>query len=361
LEKNLKRKEMKRTILLVTIGVALFSCQTKKAILNSDYIQGNTYSGTLPCENCEGISQVVILDTGNTFRLSETYIGKDKKSVDKYGSWSVQDGKVMLYADNTNIAQYAVSGNKLVNLNATNFAAKDEKQFNRGMLARKNFIRSKKINPDYLEGIDIVAFGAEPSWSLDVHHKNAIQFSIPGLSAPIAFSPVAPILAGDSIIYNIISSNEKMRIVLSPGFCSDGISENLYDYKVSVSFRGNSYSGCGAILNADGNLTGTWLLDDISGEKNNWEKQPYIVVDLDEETFYANTGCNEISGSTRMRGEKVCFSDINYNSQKECEGYNEKSFIDAVIRCNGYTINQGKLSLTQDGNTVMTFTRHIKE
>lgn len=352
---------MKRTILLVMLAAALYSCQTKKAILNSEYIQGNTYSGTVPCENCEGINQVVILDTGNTFRLSETYIGENNKSTEKYGSWSVQDGKVMLYADNTNIAQYAVTGNKLVHLSEANFTAKDVKQLGKGMLNRKNFIRSKKINPDYLEGIDIVAFGAEPSWSLDVHHKNAIQFSIPGLSAPIAFSPVAPILASDSIIYNIISSNEKMRIVLSPGFCSDGISDNLYDYKVNVTFRGNTYSGCGAILNADGNLTGTWLLDNIDGAENNWEKQPYIVVDLDAETFYANTGCNEISGSTRMRGDKVCFSDINYNSHKECEGYDEKKFIDAVIKCNGYTINQGKLSLTKDGKSVMTFTRYIKE
>ena len=352
---------MKRTILLVTLAAALYSCQTKKAILNSEYLQGNTYSGTLPCEDCEGINQVVILDTGNTFRLSETYIGEGQKSVEKYGSWSMQDGKIMLYADNTNIAQYAVTGNKLVHLNEANFSVKNEKQLGKGMLNRKNFIRSKKINPDYLEGIDIDAFGAEPSWSLDVHHKNAIQFSIPGLSAPIAFSPVAPTLAGDSIIYNIISSNEKMKVVLTPGFCSDGVSDNLYDYKVSVTFRGNDYSGCGAILNADGNLTGTWLLNDIDGAKTNWEKQPYLVVDLDDETFYANTGCNQISGSTRMRGEKVCFSDINYNSQKTCEGYDENTFIDAVIKCNGYTINQGKLSLTQDGKTVMTFTRYINE
>ncbi len=352
---------MKRTILLVTLGVALYSCQTKKAVLNSDYVEGNTYSGTLPCNNCEGIDQVVILDTGNTFRLSETYIGKDKKSVEKYGSWSLQDGKVMLYADNTNIAQYAVAGNKLVHLSEANFAAKDQSQFNRGMLARKNFIRSKKINPDYLEGIDIVAFGAEPSWSLDIHHKNAIQFTVLGLESPIAFSSVVPILSGDSIIYNIISSNEKMQVVLSPGFCSDGIGENLYDYGVTVNFRGKSYAGCGAILNADGTLTGSWILDNIEGSKNNWEKQPYIVVDLEAETFYANTGCNNISGSARMRGAKICFSDINYNSQKECEGYDEKGFMDAVIKCNGYTIEQGKLSLTQDGKTIMTFTRHLEK
>jgi uncharacterized membrane protein len=315
----------------------------------------------LPCTDCNGISQVVILDTGNQFRMAETYLGEDQKVIQKKGSWSVQDGKVVLYADNAPLAHYAVAGNNLVYLEQASMALKGKKYSGQGMLARKHYTRSKKINPDFLQGIDIVAFGAEPSWSLDIHHKKAIQFSLPGMEAPISFSPVAPRLAGDSIIYNIVAANEQMQVVLSPGYCSDGLGENLYDYRVSVSYRGKTYSGCGAVLNADGTLTGNWTLENINGVDAKWEKPPYLVVDLEAQTFYGNTGCNNISGSARMRGEQICFSDINYKSQRECNGYDETQFIDAIIRCNGYNITMGRLELTRDGRPVMAFRRQVAD
>lgn len=268
---------------------------------------------------------------------------------------------MILYSDNTTLAHYAVAGNNLVYLEEASMKLNGKEHNGRGMLARKKFIRSKKIDPNFLEGIDIVAFGAEPSWSLDIHHKKAIQFSIPGLDAPVAFSPVAPRLSGDSIIYQVKTHGETMDVVMVPGFCSDGVGEDLYDYIVKINFRGRQYTGCGAVLNADGNLTGTWILESAEGLGKSWEEQPYLVVDLDGQRFFGNTGCNNITGSARMRGDNICFSDINYKSQRECNGYDESGFIDAIIKCNGYTINQGRLEMTQDGRTLMVFRRKLAD
>ncbi len=347
----------------MSLGAALFSCNTKKSVLSNDYIQGNTYSGTVPCEDCGGINQVVVLDSNNKFRLSETYLGgEEEKCMEKCGSWSFQDGKVILYAENTTIAQYAVAGDKLVHLDAANFSQKKSKKYSgQGMLAKKNFTRSRKINPDFLEGIDVVGFGADPSWSLDIHHEKAIQFSVPGLDAPIAFSPVVPSLSGDSIIYNIVSQEDKMQVIMYPGLCGDGVSNNLYDYKITVNFRGKIYKGCGAIMNTDGSLSGTWLLNNIDGESKKWEKQPFMTVDLSAEKFYGNTGCNNFSGTARMRGQKICFSDIKFDSQKECNGYDENALIDALIKCNGYNISEGRLAMTKDGKPVISFQRQLED
>lgn len=354
---------MKRIILLFTLGAAICSCNTQKAVLSNDYIQGKTFSGTLPCTDCEGISQVVTLDSNNKFRLTETYLGKDEPGQEKSGRWSLVEGKVVLYSDNDIITQYAVAGDRLVYVNDENPSAKKTKKQLSGerMLAKTNFIRSKKINPDFLEGIDIVGFGADPSWSLDINHNKAIQFSIPGLNAPVAFSPVPPILSGDSIIYNIVSENDKMQIILSPGVCNEGVSGNVYDYKVTVNYKEKTYKGCGAVMNADGSLTGAWLLNDIEGESKKWETQPYIIVDLATEKFYGNTGCNNFSGSARMRGTKICFSDIQFESQKECAGYDEHLLIEALIKCNGFTIVDGKLQMMQDGKPVMNFNRQLED
>jgi uncharacterized membrane protein/heat shock protein HslJ len=350
---------MKQIILLVLAGTALFSCQTKKAIISTDYIGGSTFSGTLPCKDCKGISQVMILDSGNTFRLSETYLGKDEKCKEKCGRWSVENGKLLLYSDTATIAQYALSGTNLLYLEQSNFSYAN--RTGQGMLSRKKRVQSKKINPKFLEGLDVVAFGADPSWSLDITHNKAIQFSVPGMEAPFAVSPVAPKLSGDSLVYNIVTSEERMKIVFSPGFCGDNSSENIYDYKVSITFRGKTYQGCGAVLNADGGMDGTWLLQSFSDHKANWAEQPYIVINLAKEKFYGNTGCNAFSGTTRLRQDKVCFSDINASLGKACEGYDESAFIDALVKCNGFTITGDRMELTQNGKAILTFQRHVEE
>lgn len=345
---------MKRTILLLTLGVVLFSCQTKKSVLSGNYIQGTSYSGILPCQDCNGISQVVVLDSGNTFRLSETYLGKEVKCKEKCGKWAVEDGKLVLFSDTATIAQYAVSGGNLVYLNEANMAYRGHG--GQGMLSRKKLLRSKKINEKFLEGLDVVAFGTDATWSLDITHNKAIQFSVPGMEAPVAFSPVVPKLSGDSLVYTVVTAEDKMQIVFTPGYCGDNTSENIYDYKVTISFRGKTYSGCGAILNADGGLDGIWELQSFEGH-NNWSERPFIAIDLNSEKFYGNTGCNSFSGTTRLRQLKVCFSDIHAATKKECAGYDESALIEALVKCNGFSINGETLELTQNGSTVMTFLR----
>lgn len=346
---------MKRTILLILAGVALYSCQTNKSVLSANYIAGATYAGILPCEDCKGINQVVILDTGNTFKLSETYLGKEEPCQEKCGKWSVQNGKLLLYTDSTTIAQYGVAGNNLVHLAANTGKNSSSGQ---GMLTKKKFTRSRKINAEYLQGLDVVAFGTDASWSLDITHNKAIQFSVAGLSAPIAFSPVVPKLSGDSLIYNVVTANEKMQIIFSPGFCGDG--DELYDYKVTVQFRGKTYNGCGAILNSEGTLDGTWLLQAFEGEGNNWNERPYLTIDLESKKFIGFTGCNPFVGSTRCRESFVSFSDINADA-KECTAYNENDFITTLVKCNGFVINDGKLELRKDGVTLLTFKRKVSE
>jgi uncharacterized membrane protein/heat shock protein HslJ len=349
---------MKRTILLVSIGFALFSCQTKKAVISTDYIAGSGFSGTLPSKDGNGIQQVVILESDNNFRLSETYVGKEENCKQKCGKWSVQDGRLMLYTDTTTVAQYAVSGTNLVYLGQDDFSYASHN--GQGLLFKKKLVTSRKINKKFLEGLDVVGFGAEPSWSLDITHNKAIQFSIPGMESPFAASPVVPRLSGDSLIYDIVTAQEKMKIIFTPGYCGSG-GESIYDYKVRISFRGKTYSGCGAILNADGGLDGTWLLQSLEGHKNNWEDQPYVVIDLNNEKFYGHTGCNSFSGTTRLKESKVCFSDINALAGKQCEGYDESAFIEAFVKCNGFSINGDKLELTQNGKAILTFRRYLEE
>jgi heat shock protein HslJ/uncharacterized membrane protein len=353
---NLNRKEMKRTILLFMTGVALCSCQINKSVLSTNYIAGTTYSGTVACDDCNGIKQVVLLDSNNRFKLSETYLGKGEQCTEKSGTWSMQNGRVMLFADEAPIAEYAVSGGNLVYL-AENKPTRGN--VDQGMLLKKKLIRSKKINGKFLKGLDIVAFGADASWSLDITHNKAIQFSVAGLEAPIAFSPVVPKYSGDSLVYDVITSKEKMNIVFAPGFCGDG--ENLYDYKVTIRFRGKTFYGCGAVLNADGGLDGTWLLQSFDAHESNWKERPYLVIDINEKKVYGFAGCNQFAGTTRLRETNVCFSDINASSKETCTNYDEAGFIETLVKCNSYKITERTLELIHNGRTIMIFQRQLDD
>jgi len=346
---------MKRTILLICAVAALYSCQSNRSIVSSDYIEGSTFSGTVPCEDCGGIQQVVLLDSNNRFRLSETYLGKDEPGKEKYGTWSFQDGRVMLFSDNAPIAQYAVNGTNLLYVDEIKQGKLKSAQ---GTLAKKKFIRSKKINQNFLEGLDVVGFGKDASWSLDITHNKAIQFSVVGLDAPVAFSPVVPVLSGDSLVYNVIAANDKMQIIFSPGFCEDG--ESMYDYKVTVNYRGKTYKGCGAIMNADGGLDGVWTLQSFEAKEGNWKEQPYLVIDLNSQKFFGFTGCNDFKGTVHLRQLKVCFTDVTTGS-KECDGYNETSLVETLMKCNGFTINDGTLELSQNGRALMVLKRKLNE
>lgn len=346
---------MIRLILLSLVGFTLYSCQSGKSVLSNNYVAGATFSGTVPCDDCNGISQVVMLDSNNRFRLSETYLGKNTGCKEKCGTWSIQSGKLMLYTDTATIAQYAVAGNNLVYLSEGSSTVPAQG----GMLIRKKRIQSKKINPDFLEGLDVVGFGADASWSLDVTHNKGIQFSVAGADAPFAFSNVVPRLAGDSLIYSVNTADEHMSIIFVPGFCGDNTGESLYDYKVAISFRGKTYYGCGAIMNADGGLDGTWVLQQFSGQSGQWTERPYVVIDLNHEKFYGFTGCNRFSGTVRLRQLKVCFSDIRLDGMKECQGYDENALIEALIKCNEFSISEGVMQLGHSGGSSFVFKREL--
>jgi uncharacterized membrane protein len=41
-----------------------------------------------------------------------------------------------------------------------------------------------------------------------------------------------------------------LRVVILSQFCSDGMSDMLYQYKVIVNYKGSVYKGCGVLLNS---------------------------------------------------------------------------------------------------------------
>lgn len=77
------------------------------------------YSGNTPCPDCEGITTLLTLnaDEKRTFSLEEQYKGKNSKTVESKGTWTVADDIVTLNGD-SGTRKYQLTEDGLVSLNA---------------------------------------------------------------------------------------------------------------------------------------------------------------------------------------------------------------------------------------------------
>jgi uncharacterized lipoprotein NlpE involved in copper resistance len=79
--------------------------EASKAMIKSDesgeHWQG-TYSGTMPCADCDGVDTVLTLNQDETYQLTETYIGKANGVIKSTGAvqWDETGTMVTLVNDN---------------------------------------------------------------------------------------------------------------------------------------------------------------------------------------------------------------------------------------------------------------------
>ncbi len=80
-----------------------------------------TYSGILPCADCEGIQTTLTLNQDETYQLEEVYLGKDDNSFDSTGAvqWDETGTIITLVNDNGSTpVKYALEGDSLAKLDA---------------------------------------------------------------------------------------------------------------------------------------------------------------------------------------------------------------------------------------------------
>jgi uncharacterized membrane protein len=70
----------------------------------------------------------------------------------------------------------------------------------------------------------------------------------PNFKAPVKMPYTDPVVNNDKRQYHVEADGNKLDISLVRQFCSDGMSDFIYEYKVQVTFNGKKYSGCGSLL-----------------------------------------------------------------------------------------------------------------
>lgn len=104
-------------------------------------------------------------------------------------------------------------------------------------------------------------------------------------------------------------------------------------------------------------LNGAWVLQPQLSSDTAAGRMPRIQFDVNAGRFTGNTGCNSMSGSFVKKADSLVFDQRIITTRIACTGYNEKAFLDNLLRVNHYEIANGVLLLKENETVLFRWVR----
>jgi len=224
----------------------------KDSIINANTFEttpSGFYQGMLPCKNCEGLQRSIMFSDDGHFKMEELSWGKGTGAKKTEGTWEQEKGKFLLYQGDKVVSRYKLVKDSLINIEH-NGARIPDSFSGQYALFKKN---TAPVNPSWkkrkTEGIDIIGNGSDPSWSVEIDNEKLILFKLAASEKPVIIPIERPVITKDSTVYSIFTdAGTGLKISVYTKFCSDGVSDHLYEYKMLVWYKGQIYKGCAVIL-----------------------------------------------------------------------------------------------------------------
>lgn len=106
-------------------------------------------------------------------------------------------------------------------------------------------------------------------------------------------------------------------------------------------------------------LGGLWFLQPVLASDTATGKIPRLNLDLSAKRFTGNTGCNNMNGSFDFTDTTLQFNQRIVTTKMACIGYNEKEFIESLLRANTYKLQNGILILMFNQTELSRWTRKV--
>lgn len=222
---------------------------TEEPGLPTSFIPGY-YTGVIPCNDCRNITRRVLFLADHRFHLKDEFNGREAAPRETEGRWQTTNDQLQLLVNNIVTRRFAVTSRGLSELSLTGAPV---------ALYPDSYLSRKTIGADNIAwmekkaaGIDFFALGNEPFWLMEIDREKQISFLRVDSSSPTVFPYVTAVQQNGQYLYNVQKDSAIMQIVITPQFCTDGMSDNWYEYKVEAKYNGMSYVGCGV------QLSGQW-------------------------------------------------------------------------------------------------------
>ena len=222
-------------------------------------------------------------------------------------------------------------------------------------------------------GVDFVANGNAPAWSLDVDFAKQIRFqdaSGPLLLAPMPKPQRIGTTTGVLLDARVAPTTtparrsrpdrgSRLRVVIEPTVTQDPATKRDYAYTVRVETAGRRYVGWGAFIKGSDRLNGVWTLESFRGQRFHTgqftdNRPPTLTIDLAAGKLRGSTGYTPLKGSITAEGDHVSIVPEAAKRRNTPSPF-EVDFLTALGKASLFRIGKDRLTLLADGQYVMTW------
>jgi uncharacterized membrane protein len=348
------------------------------------FLTNGIWLGMLPCADCDGIDYQLNLKNDYTFKQKSAYKGKSEELFIDEGNWSFvsdsiisvdgsDDRKLFLVTDK-DLVLLDQDGNRIESTFEEKYHLhKDPSTINetneveevKALIPVKETVEmnSQHYQEKFLSGIDFIARGNEPNWTLEIDLEKSMSFATMD-DIKVNTPAVEGIKAQDSdvTLYRAKTDSGELVITVIRDNCEDNMSGEKFSYKVRVEAKKSAdvsyktFEGCGKFL-YDMRLYDIYVMEEITGFNLKKEKltkgMPQFEFNLTEMRFGGHAGCNNLSGSINVVGNKITFGSL-MGTLMACPNMKiEKAVVEALNQKTvTYSIDKMKLTIVS-GKTKM--------
>jgi len=344
---------MRSTLFIVTIALLIGCGQSEKdGDISLEEIVG-TYSGMVPCPDCEGIDYAVTLNEDMSYSDQLKYVGKSAKTLTATGQFDIEAGIITLNQPTEGYNKFRKhpegllmldkNGGEITGSTASmyilrrieeNQGADEDSDLSDGVAAAlpDTMIKPKqdltevdevsraKVNRHinmWSEGVNFHAMGTEPDWSLNIKFSEGMQFTtMSGYDIQTPMGDPSEKEDGKFRTYTAHTESGDLIVELKSGECHDQMLGEKYEYEVTVMTKNSSdreyqtYKGCGEYV-VDPRLHNIWVVEEFEGnaiDHSSFKRGiPQIEISVVDDIYMGHDGCNSIRGEVVVEGNVIKF------------------------------------------------------
>lgn len=233
------------------------------------------------------------------------------------------------------------------------FSCKSKQSTVNNTSATKKF-NEKTFDP-YFKGL-----GTEPFWNIEMNDDFIVYKDINGKQEIFYVNSINKAQDANVQLIRSESTSQQLEVTITRKTCSDGMSENLFDYKTEVSLinkdKTQKLSGCGNYI-IPLKLQGKWKLINFNGTEiaaDKYLKTPYL--DFSEDMHVSgNTSCNGINGKIFIQNTVIRFSKLAVTRMMCVHENMETEFLKEIATITNYKIIDNELHLFTSDKLKMVF------